>query len=97
MLGSGVERRTAGGPAGGIPAVTLSVMLTLEAPVAGGLHLDATAGPTFRRSILALRDEAIAGWAPAPRGRTGISRLLRHGNQLAWQARRHLQLPLGNQ
>lgn len=97
VLGAGVGRRTAGERAG-IPAVTHAVMLApaLGTLPAGGLRPSATAGPTFWPCILPPRD-GTAGLVRAPRMGAGIGRLLGHCDQLARQARGHLQLPLGNQ
>jgi hypothetical protein len=58
----------------------------------GSLRLSAVAGPTFRR-----RGNGVAGWIFASWIRTGIARLLGHGDQFTREARGHLQLPFGNE
>jgi hypothetical protein len=90
---AGAGHRIAGERAG-IPVVRDAVMLgsALATLLTGGLRPSAAAGPTHRR-----RGNGIAGWTFASWIRTGIARLLGHGDQFARQGRGHLQLPFGNE
>jgi hypothetical protein len=89
---AGAGYRIAGGRAD-IPVVRHAVRFgpALATVLTGGQRLSGAAGPACRR-----RGNGIAGWIFASWIRTGIARLLGHGDQFARQARGHLQLPFGD-
>jgi hypothetical protein len=77
-----------------IPVVRHAVMLgpALGTQLSRSPRPSAAAGPTRGG-----RGNGIAGWTLASWIWGGIARLLGRGDQFARQARRHLQLPFGNE